>query len=75
MAEAYCYLKNDCAKASQLYEELWNTYHDHGFGHRWAIALWKAGKNAVLAEQLFDSSFAREKRDHPLGMTWQHVCI
>ena len=34
MAEAYCYLKNDCAKASQLYEELWNTYHDHGFGHR-----------------------------------------
>ena len=67
MAEAYCYLKNDCAKAAQLYEELWNTFQDHNFGHRRAIALWKTGKNTLLAEQLFDSSFAREKRLRPLS--------
>jgi adenylate cyclase len=66
-AEAYCYLKNDCAKAVQLYEEHWNKMHVYNNQHRWAIALWKTGKNSRLAEQLFDSSFASYKRDHPLS--------
>jgi len=66
-AETYCYLKNDCAKAAELYENLWNKIHIHNFEHRWAIALWKAGKKPELAQQLFDSSFAREKILHPMG--------
>jgi TolB-like protein len=66
-AEAYCYLKNDCAKAAELYEYLWNKIHQHNFEHRWAIALWKAGKKPELAQQLFDSSFAREKAEHPMS--------
>ena len=66
-AEAYCYLKNDCAKATELYEYLWNKIHEHDYEHRWAIALWKAGKKTELAQQLFDSSFAREKAQRPLN--------
>lgn len=66
-AEAYCYLKNDCAKATQLYEELWNKIHEHTNEHRWAIALWKAGKKPDFAQKLFDSSFAREKVNHPIS--------
>lgn len=66
-AEAYCYLKNDCAKAAELYEYLWNKIHEHNYEHRWAIALWKAGKKPELAQQLFDSSFAREKVNHPIS--------
>lgn len=66
-AEAYCYLKNDCAKAAQLYEDLWTKIHEHNNEHRWAIALWKAGKKPELAQQLFDSSFAREKENHPIS--------
>ena len=66
-AETYCYLKDDCAKAAELYEELWNKIHEHNYEHRWAIALWKAGKKPELAQQLFDSSFAREKVNHPMS--------
>jgi len=66
-AETYCYLKNDCAKAAELYENLWNKIHEHNYEHRWAIALWKAGKKPDLAQQLFDSSFAREKVNHPIS--------
>lgn len=66
-AEAYCYLKNDCAKAAELYEDLWNKIHDHNYEHRWAIALWKAGKKPDLAQKLFDSSFAREKVNRPIS--------
>jgi len=66
-AETYCYLKNDCAKAAELYENLWNKIHEHNYEHRWAIALWKAGKKPDLAQRLFDSSFAREKVNHPIS--------
>ncbi len=66
-AETYCYLKDDCAKAAELYEDLWNKIHEHTNEHRWAIALWKAGKKSDLAQQLFDSSFAREKVNHPIS--------
>jgi len=66
-AETYCYLKNDCAKAAELYENLWNKIHEHNYEHRWAIALWKADKKPALAQQLFDSSFAREKVNHPIS--------
>ncbi len=65
-AEAYCYLKNDWAKGVQIYETAWEKIPNRGNGHRFAIALWKVGKNARRAEQLFDSSFARGKRDDPL---------
>ncbi|HEU5167092.1 MAG TPA: hypothetical protein VFU29_16190, partial [Chitinophagaceae bacterium] len=66
-AEAYCYLKNDCATAVRLYEDLWNKIHEHKNEHRWAIALWKVGKNPRLAQQLFDSSFAWYKRNFPIS--------
>ena len=66
-AEAYCYLKNDCARAAEIYEDLWNKIHIHNYEHRWAIALWKAGKKPGFAQQLFDSSFAREKSQHPIS--------
>ncbi len=66
-AEAYCYLKNDCATAVRLYEDLWNKIHEHNNEHRWAIALWKVGKNPRLAQQLFDSSFAWYKKNQPIS--------
>jgi adenylate cyclase len=44
MAEAYCNLKNNCAKAAQLYEELWNRYKNHKNINRWAVALMNSGK-------------------------------
>src|SRR6185369_8615941 len=44
IAEAYCNMKNDCAKAAQLYEEIWNRYSNHSNPHRWAVALLNSGK-------------------------------
>ena len=66
MAEAYCNLKNDCAKAAQLYEELWNRYQNHVNPHRWAVALIKIGKKEQAAP-LLDSAFITYKRDYPLS--------
>lgn len=66
IAEADCNLKNDCAKAAQLYEELWNRYHNHSNPHRWAVALFKTGKND-LAKKLLDTAFADYQRYYPLS--------
>lgn len=43
-AEGYCYLKNDCEKAVQLYDQIWKKYPDQVNPHRYAVALWKIGK-------------------------------
>ncbi len=52
IAEAYCNLKNDCAMATQLYEELWTRYGNHSNLHRWAVALMQSGKSKEGKEKL-----------------------
>ena len=52
MAEAYCNLKNDCTKGAQLYEQLWNRYHNHFNQHRWAVALINIGKKEEAMQKL-----------------------
>ena len=52
IAEAYCNLKNDCAKASELYERLWNRYNNHSNPHRGAVALINIGKTKEAKEKI-----------------------
>ena len=52
IAEAYCNLKSDCAKAAQLYEEVWRRYPNRSNPHRWAVALMNIGKVKEANEKL-----------------------
>jgi tetratricopeptide (TPR) repeat protein len=61
IAEAYCNLKNDCAKASELYEKLWSRYNNHSNPHRWAVALMNIGKTKEAKEKI-SQAFTEYKR-------------
>jgi TolB-like protein len=52
IAEAYCNLKNDCAKAAGLYEEMWRNIPNRSNIHRWAVALSNSGHTKEAKEKM-----------------------
>jgi TolB-like protein len=66
MAEAYCYLKKDYVKGIQVYEHYFKISPLHINSHRWAIALYKTGKQKE-ALALFNKSLEQYKKLSSLG--------
>jgi adenylate cyclase len=74
MAEAYCNLKNDCAKAAQLYEELWTRYKNHSNPHRWAVALMNIGKTKEGKEKIQLAIKEYKDRNDTLSYDYAGIC-
>ncbi|HET6768967.1 MAG TPA: adenylate/guanylate cyclase domain-containing protein [Chitinophagaceae bacterium] len=74
IAEAYCNLKNDCAKASELYERLWNRYNNHTNPHRWAIALMNIGKTKEAKEKIEQAIKEYKERNDTLSYDYAGIC-
>ena len=66
MAEAYCYLKNDYVKGLEVYERYFKISPLNSNSHRWAIALYKTGRQKE-ALALFNSSLEQYKKLSSLG--------
>jgi len=74
IAEAYCNLKNDCTKASELYEKLWSRYNNHSNPHRWAVALMNIGKTKEAKEKI-KQAFTEYKRGNDfLSYDYAGIC-
>jgi class 3 adenylate cyclase/TolB-like protein/Tfp pilus assembly protein PilF len=74
IAEAYCNLKNDCAKASELYEGLWNRYNNHSNPHRWAVALMNIGKTKEAKEKIEQAFTEYKERHDTLSYDYAGIC-
>jgi TolB-like protein/Flp pilus assembly protein TadD len=74
IAEAYCNLKNDCAKASQLYQELWSRYENHFNIHRWAVALMNIGKTKEAKEKIEHAVKEYKERNDILSYDYAGIC-
>lgn len=74
IAEAYCNLKNDCAKASELYEKLWNRYNNHSNPHRRAVALMKIGKTREAKEKLEQAFTEYKEKSDTLSYDYAGIC-
>jgi class 3 adenylate cyclase/TolB-like protein/Tfp pilus assembly protein PilF len=74
IAEAYCNIKNDCAKASQLYEELWKRYGNHYSPHRWAVALINIGKTKEAKEKIQLAIKEYKDRNDTLSYDYAGIC-
>ncbi len=73
-AEAYCNLKNDCAKASELYERLWNRYNNHSNPHRWAVALMNIGKTREAKEKIDQALTEYKANNDTLSYDYAGIC-
>ena len=74
IAEAYCNLKNDCAKAVQLYEEVWRRYPNRSNPHRWAVALMNIGKVKEANEKIKMSIKQYQERGDTLSYDYAGIC-
>ena len=74
IAEAYCNIKNDCAKAAQLYNELWTRYGNHSNPHRWAVALMNIGKTKEAKEKLELAVREYKERKDTLSYDYAGIC-
>jgi class 3 adenylate cyclase/TolB-like protein/Tfp pilus assembly protein PilF len=74
IAEANCNLKNDCAKAAQLYEELWKRYSNHSNLQRWAVALMKIGKTKEANEKIQQAIKAYKAINDTLSYDYAGIC-
>ncbi len=74
IAEAYCNLKNDCAKASELYERLWNRYNNHSNPHRWAVALINIGKTKEAKEKIELAIKEYKEKNDTLSYDYAGIC-
>ena len=74
IAEAYCNLKNDCAKASELYERLWKRYNKHSNPHRWAVALMNLGKPKEAKEKIEQARTEYKERQDTLSYDYAGIC-
>jgi len=74
IAEAYCNLKNDCAKASELYEKLWSRYNNHSNPHRWAVALMTIGKTKEAKEKIEQAFTEYKERNDTLSYDYAGIC-
>jgi hypothetical protein len=71
IAEAYCNINNDCSKAAEMYQTLWDRYPNRNNAHRWAVALLGSGRVKEAKEKiaLADKEFKAETTR--LAMTTQ----
>lgn len=74
IAEAYCNLKNDCAKAAELYEKLWNRYKNHVNINRWAVALMNIGKTKEAKEKIEQAFTEYKERGDTLSYDYAGLC-
>lgn len=74
IAEAYCNLKNNCSKAVELYEELWNRYKNHSNPHRWAVALMNIGKTIEAKEKLELAVREYKEKNDTLSYDYAGIC-
>jgi len=74
IAEAYCNLKNDCARASELYEKLWNRYNNHSNPHRWAVALMNIGKTREAKEKIEQAFIEYKAINDTLSYDYAGIC-
>ena len=74
IAEAYCNLKNECAKATELYERLWNRYNNHSNPHRWAVALMNIGKTKDAKEKIVQAFEEYKERKDTLSYDYAGIC-
>ncbi len=74
IAEVYCNLKNDCAKASELYEKLWNRYNNHTNPHRWAVALMSIGKIKEAKEKIEQAFTEYKEKNDTLSYDYAGIC-
>lgn len=74
IAEVYCNLKNDCSRASQLYEELWTRYPNHSNQHRWAVALKKIGKTNEANKMLERAMIEHREKADTLSYDYAGIC-
>jgi TolB-like protein/Flp pilus assembly protein TadD len=74
IAEAYCNLKNDCSKAAELYEELWNRYKNHSNPHRWAVALINIGKTKEAKEKIEQAFTEYKESNNTLSYDYAGIC-
>jgi hypothetical protein len=73
LAEVYCNIKNECAKAAELYKELWNRYGNHSTINRWAVALLASGNIKEGKEKLSQAFKEWEARD-TLSYDYAGIC-
>lgn len=74
IAEAYCNLKNDCAKASKLYEEMWRSIPVHSNIHRWAVALLDCGNVKEAKEKIALADKEYQERKDTLSYDYAGIC-
>jgi tetratricopeptide (TPR) repeat protein len=74
LAEAYCNLKNDCAKAAHYYEELWKRYSNHSNQQRWAVALINIGKTKEAKEKIDEAIQQYREINDTLSYDYAGIC-
>jgi tetratricopeptide (TPR) repeat protein len=74
LAELYCNLRNDCAKAAELYKELWNRYGTHNTINRWAVALLVSGNIKEGKEKLKLAFEDYKNRHDTLSYDYAGMC-
>ena len=74
IAEAYCNLKNNCAKAAGMYEELWRRYPNRNNPQRWAVALRNVGKPKEAKEKIEMSIKQYKERNDTLSYDYAGIC-
>jgi len=74
IAEAYCDLKNDCFKATEMYQTLWNRYPNRNNAHRWAVALLNTGKTKEAKEKIALAEKDYRFRNDTLSYDYAGLC-
>ncbi|HET9434823.1 MAG TPA: hypothetical protein VFO37_13740, partial [Chitinophagaceae bacterium] len=65
---------DDCAKASELYERLWNRYNNHSNPHRWAVALMNMGKTEEAKEKIELAIKEYKEKNDTLSYDYAGIC-
>ena len=74
IAEAWCNLKNNCAKAAGMYEELWRRYPNRNNPQRWAVALMNIGKRKEAREKIEQAFTEYKLRNDTLSYDYAGIC-
>ena len=74
IAEAYCNIKNDCAKAAEMYDTLWSRYPNRSNFHRWAVALLNSGETEEAKEKIGLAVKEYRARNDTLSYDYAGIC-
>lgn len=62
-AEAKCMLQDSCAKACEMYAQVWSSFQYPAKENRWGYALWKSGKKEEGLKHLHEGLITFRKYD------------